>query len=983
MWNQTTYQSWRSGVSSSVVKAIPALPTPAHGLKLSEKNEREKEDEWLETWVANLQTSYLSPVHAWGLTTEGTSTEAMSNQFLESFKAVGFVEKNTDTVCSKSCSIGDLVTLKNISPSSHMIFYPARYTSRLIGKGGRNIENLKQTSSAKNIKISDGIIEIQGSDYVAQNVLAQVRKSLKSFASRDSYHNSTKVPSSSNKSMSNFVSFQPKLISTSRKIQTNRFQCLNEEDDDEEDKTSPQSIEEAEEAAYDSSVQVGCAWVIHRQKTIDMLTESTTSNKSTSTSPFTRQSQDALLSILSFFSPSEGISTVAALSCTDRKLSLYFLTCHHRVWKSLASRSWPQLGKLRTKQPLLYPLACAMHQHRIVYRDPQLKQVSISGNVGANKFQDISRVFHSIAFNSMCVKTMAQVYALELEYTINPRTGACDAAKVRGIMTFASFETLQSVASSSTSSTKSSTKSSNSANPTVLVPCYRGARQWRQLRSFAVQQLSSVGMLQRKTHHGKTNNGNETRLLAPLQPLLVAVKTYMVNSSDGVELDIDSFVALWRLLLALTDANDREGLARRQHVQHQLKAFQSNKFEPPDLGNFIASILIIDPTQWTPYLQMYLNKAMAKIVKWSCRELCLKKKEELIQFYQSEKAVSNASESDINEFLETCFQAGSVSRRSVLFWVSLKHAVSQSNFFGLTSSKLERDRAELVHGFLPTTFLKTILNDHLNSVHKIDTWEKLFAALGQGDAIPSSSSSSSSVSASSAQANSQVSRDDLLHILRMSWQDGIAKGFFTVETRFGELHASGGSNLFLIGNRFSKAAFMLDRSGSMKSPVGGYSSRGSYSSSSMSCLDAVKLHLLSLLEEKPVDFAFSVQLFDTSIVEFKNGELQQNTPAVRKQLKSFLASTRPGGGTDLVKAVEEVLKVKGAQECFLLTDGQGGGLETMKNLAKASYKNRNVPLHCIGIQGSSESLLKSLSVAGGGECLMVDAKVLAKVVPAA
>lgn len=86
------------------------------------------------------------------------------------------------------------------------------------------------------------------------------------------------------------------------------------------------------------------------------------------------------------------------------------------------------------------------------------------------------------------------------------------------------------------------------------------------------------------------------------------------------------------------------------------------------------------------------------------------------------------------------------------------------------------------------------------------------------------------------------------------------------------VQADEGSNMFLIGNRYSKAAFMLDRSGSMSSSVPGVTRY-------MSRFDAVKMHLLALLEGKSDDFEFSVQLFDTSIIRFNSGILQKNTSA--------------------------------------------------------------------------------------------------------
>ncbi len=128
-----------------------------------------------------------------------------------------------------------------------------------------------------------------------------------------------------------------------------------------------------------------------------------------------------------------------------------------------------------------------------------------------------------------------------------------------------------------------------------------------------------------------------------------------------------------------------------------------------------------------------------------------------------------------------------------------------------------------------------------------------------------------------------------------------------------------------------------------------------------------------------MDFTFAVQLFDDDITKFKGGGLAQNTAAARADLRSFLKANGPRGGTDLALAVRSLAEVKGAKECFLLTDGEGGGEAEMLRVAR-DMKARGTPLHCIGVdlRGNAQALLARVADAGGGECSNVDASKVAQ-----
>ena len=143
-------------------------------------------------------------------------------------------------------------------------------------------------------------------------------------------------------------------------------------------------------------------------------------------------------------------------------------------------------------------------------------------------------------------------------------------------------------------------------------------------------------------------------------------------------------------------------------------------YEPEDLGNFIALLLVVDPNQWTQILAAYLNRGMAKNVKWCCRNLALAGKARLIGLYQRQDD-GTFTDADKDEFLLMAFQSSGVSRRSCLFWASLRRALAASAFSG--------DRAAMVHGFRPTAALRRSVAVELAAVMQVDSWPRLFAAL--------------------------------------------------------------------------------------------------------------------------------------------------------------------------------------------------------------------------------------------------------------
>jgi hypothetical protein len=362
---------------------------------------------------------------------------------------------------------------------------------------------------------------------------------------------------------------------------------------------------------------------------------------------------------------------------------------------------------------------------------------------------------------------------------------------------------------------------------------------------------------------------------------------------------------------------------------------------------------------------------MAKNVKWSCRELCIRGRPELISLFRNDLVARTTA--DVDTFLEACFAASAVGRRSVLFWCAITDSVVTSGFYGTTP--LSRARAEEVHSFKPTHHLRLHLNYGLDRLSAVKSWPDLFAALAAADTIGQremTKMATTKVPASAAVMNPS----ELLKVLHGSWDDGIAEGHFTADTDFGALHKSGGSNLFLIGNRYQKAAFSVDRSGSMESTVQGSSGtpnaiRCGNCRGDLTRFELVATQLIDMLKGRSVDFAFAVVLFDHRLTHFDNGRLVQNTPKNRQALVAFLAANRPEGGTNLFLAVEAALSVPGAMEAFLLTDGEDSNEKAVIARAAAA----TVPLNCIGVDLNSrgKSLLERIAKAGKGECLMVDA----------
>ena len=150
---------------------------------------------------------------------------------------------------------------------------------------------------------------------------------------------------------------------------------------------------------------------------------------------------------------------------------------------------------------------------------------------------------------------------------------------------------------------------------------------------------------------------------------------------------------------------------------------------------------------------------MAKTVKWTCRELCLAGKAPLVRLFHDDLAQRPAPSAEVDGFLAACFTASAVSRRSVLFWLALRHAATAGSGFlsgdgGANGTGVQGSgaaaadaaaasaavsqaaaRAAEVHGFGATPSLRRAVATGLASVTAVDSWPALFAAL-DGDGRP-------------------------------------------------------------------------------------------------------------------------------------------------------------------------------------------------------------------------------------------------------
>jgi hypothetical protein len=157
--------------------------------------------------------------------------------------------------------------------------------------------------------------------------------------------------------------------------------------------------------------------------------------------------------------------------------------------------------------------------------------------------------------------------------------------------------------------------------------------------------------------------------------------------------------------------------------------------------------------------------------------------------------------------------------------------------------------------------------------------------------------------------------------------------------------------------------FVIDQSGSM----GGLRSAGaSLEPTELEKAVAETLKVVSKLKNRS---RVNVICFESSIHAWKS-KLVPLTKRTRADLKAWLTSREPMGGTNLYDGLEEALETKGVDAIYLLSDGMPGSgrfIETediLREIGKLNRKRR-VPIHCVALGFGSELLQKLAEESGG------------------
>jgi hypothetical protein len=532
---------------------------------------------------------------------KSSTPEAPETLLLDSFASVGFsapMRTSSKSVQPAPRRLpGDLVTLKAVhskGPRIYEVSFPRDFAGRLIGKGGKGLAALSEFPGTRRVEArGPGTLCVVGSETAATSIVVEVRRLVNAFVASDLCH-ATYVSQAAPK-----LKASPQAVRKSAggrsnisNARVNAFRCLEEEEEEEEgDKEiKGKSIVEAEEDQYDLSSLAGCSWVSHRKKTAELLQTSLKQRPRALPAPTSvvHLPQEMLCLVLSFISgdsdsfchyeKEEKSALASAAMCSaiakagqlfslDRQLAFYGCTARHRTWRVLAVSAWrnEQLPQLCARQPILWPLACAAYVHQQIL--PSIQTILFQGS--------LCLPHQPSAMETFCADTArthedaggsgdGAVRALLLEYTVNPRTGRLDAAVVKGFTTYCSVADLPS-----------EVKDLGTGNYVTAVPCFNSTTHWNRFGSRALAILTSLGCKGNSSSGGARQPGttkvalppgpwmrgqqvargkdpqvvtapvnDEIRLLAPLRPLLVCVKTAMVRACDGTALDLDAFLAI-------------------------------------------------------------------------------------------------------------------------------------------------------------------------------------------------------------------------------------------------------------------------------------------------------------------------------------------------------------------------------------------------------------------------------------------------------
>ena len=159
----------------------------------------------------------------------------------------------------------------------------------------------------------------------------------------------------------------------------------------------------------------------------------------------------------------------------------------------------------------------------------------------------------------------------------------------------------------------------------------------------------------------------------------------------------------------------------------------------------------------------------------------------------------------------------------------------------------------------------------------------------------------------------------------------------------------------------SRIAFLVDRSGSMRAPIG--------TDRKYTRLDAAKEQLTQVVSALPKTTRFNVVVYESAVVPFWK-ELQPCSDELRKEATDRIAQIALGGGTNIFDALEQAFADAEVDTVYLLTDGEptAGRIVDREQIVDEIVRRnrtRQVVVHCIGL-GIDSDLLKQIAAATGG-----------------
>jgi HEAT repeat protein len=159
----------------------------------------------------------------------------------------------------------------------------------------------------------------------------------------------------------------------------------------------------------------------------------------------------------------------------------------------------------------------------------------------------------------------------------------------------------------------------------------------------------------------------------------------------------------------------------------------------------------------------------------------------------------------------------------------------------------------------------------------------------------------------------------------------------------------------------SHVAFLIDRSGSMRAPIG--------TDRKFTRLDAAKEQLTRVLEVLPKTTQCNLIIYDHQVQRVWD-ELRSIDDRNREELLDRAKKIGVGGGTNIFDALERAFEDPSVDTIYLLTDGEpsAGRIVAPDDIldeVRRWNRQRQIVIHCIGL-GIDSRLLKELAAQSGG-----------------